>query len=211
MFVVPSNFSRRDFLARMGTGFGALALSALARQGARASETGRPLLDPLNPFAPRLPAIAPRAQSVIFLFMVGGPSHVDTFDRKPLLQKLEGKPVPDAIRKAVEATRHANVFKGCKEELMASPYQWAQHGQSGMWPEMSARPPAGRARCPFCAALRHAGQGRLGCARRSGEESQSPCALDGSGLRGIARGSETAGVAGFNARQSGRANSAAPR
>src|SRR6185436_12639184 len=91
-----------------------------------------PLIDPLNPFLPRRPHFAPRAKSVIFLFMVGGPSQVDTFDYKPELQKLHGKPTPASIKKAVEATRHANVFHGCKDELFASPFKFSQHGQSGM-------------------------------------------------------------------------------
>jgi len=131
---MPFNRSRRYFLGRMGAGFGALALSALWRLEARAA-SGKPAveLDPLNPFAPRSPHFAPRAKSVIFLFMVGGPSHVDTFDYKPELQKLDGKPVPDSIKKAVQATKHANVFHGCKDELMASPYKFTQHGRSGLW------------------------------------------------------------------------------
>ena len=81
MFAGPSHGSRREFLGRMGTGFGAVALSALWRLEAQAA-SGKPAvkLDPLNPFAPRQPHFAPRAKSVIFLFMVGGPSHVDTFD-----------------------------------------------------------------------------------------------------------------------------------
>jgi hypothetical protein len=113
----------------MGAGFGALALHALSRLEAAEKQPR----DPLRPFAPRLPQFAPRAKSVIFLFMVGGPSQVDTFDYKPELQKLAGKPVPAAIRKAVEATKHANVFHGCKDELLASPYQFRQSGQSGLW------------------------------------------------------------------------------
>ena len=135
MLLAPWNGSRRRFLERMGAGFGAAAFSALAREEARgASPAGRRVeIDPLNPFAPRPTHFAPRAKSVIFLFLVGGPSHVDTFDYKPLLQKLDGKPVPGAIRKAVEATKHANVFHGCKDELMASPYAWRQHGASGLW------------------------------------------------------------------------------
>jgi len=64
---------------------------------------------------------------------VGGPSQVDTFDYKPELQKLAGKPVPESLKKAVLATRHANVFHGCKDELLASPFSFAQHGRSGMW------------------------------------------------------------------------------
>jgi hypothetical protein len=132
MFAVPCNCSRRHFLGRMGAGFGTLALGALARLDAHAAGRG-PHIDPLNPFAPRQPDFRPRAKSVIFLFMVGGPSQVDTFDYKPELQRLNGKPVPESLRKAVEATRFANVFHGCKDEMMASPYKFAQHGQSGMW------------------------------------------------------------------------------
>ncbi|HRI13172.1 MAG TPA: DUF1501 domain-containing protein [Verrucomicrobiota bacterium] len=116
----------------MGAGFGAFALGALSLLDARAA---RPAvdLDPLNPFAPRRPQFRPRAKSVIFLYLVGGPSPVDTFDYKPLLQQLDGKPVPESLRKAVEATRFANVFHGCKDELMASPFRFSQHGQSGIW------------------------------------------------------------------------------
>ena len=111
-----------------------MALGALTRLDARAeSHAKRVLLDPLNPFKERSPDFAPRAKSVIFLFMVGGPSQVDTFDYKPVLQKLNAQPVPESIRKATEATRFANVFHGCKDELMASPYSWKQHGQTGMW------------------------------------------------------------------------------
>ena len=134
MFLHGAPGSRREFLVRTGAGFGALAMGALLRSDARGEQPFKPpAIDPLNPFAARKPHFAPKAKSVIFLFMVGGPSHVDTFDYKPELQKLNGKPVPDSIKKAVEATKFANVFHGCKEELMSSPFKFAQHGQSGMW------------------------------------------------------------------------------
>ncbi len=133
MFLGAPTNSRRQFLHQMGAGFGAVALSALWRLEAQAAGKPAVELDPLNPFAARPPHFAPRAKSVIFLFMVGGPSHVDTFDYKPALQKLNGKPVPDSIRKAVNATKFANVFHGCKDELMGSPYKFSQHGQSGLW------------------------------------------------------------------------------
>jgi hypothetical protein len=126
----PAIHSRRDFLLRSGGGFGALAMSALMRSQVHAAA---PVIDPLNPFAPRRPQFAPKAKSVIFLYLVGGPSPVDTFDYKPELQKLAGKPVPGSVRKAVEATRFANVFHGCKDELLASPFSFKQFGQSGMW------------------------------------------------------------------------------
>jgi hypothetical protein len=130
----PFDYSRRDFLMRTGAGFGALALGALMRLDAQGAQALKgPVIDPLNPYAPRKPHFAPKARSVIFLFMVGGPSHVDTFDYKPELQKLNGKPVPDSIKKAVQTTRFANVFHGCKEELMASPFKFQQYGQSRMW------------------------------------------------------------------------------
>ncbi len=126
----PRKGSRRLFLERLGAGFGSLACSALSASQAAAAPVA---VDALRPFAARLPSLVPRARSVIFLFMVGGPSQVDTFDYKPLLQRLNGKPVPESFRRAVEGTRHANVFHGCKDELMASPYSWRQYGQTGTW------------------------------------------------------------------------------
>src|SRR5438045_4220567 len=132
MFVSGYHHSRRDFLARAGAGFGGLAFGALSLLEARGDHAKVRKLDPLNPFAPREPDFKPTAKSVIFLFMVGGPSHVDTFDYKPELQKLNGKQVPESYKKAVEATKFANVFHGCKEELLASPWEFKPYGQSGL-------------------------------------------------------------------------------
>jgi Protein of unknown function (DUF1501) len=129
----PCNCGRRDFLRLSGAGFGALAFSALRQLEAANSPARSPALDPLQPFAPRPPHFRPRAKSVIFLYLVGGPSHVDTFDYKPTLQKLSGQPVPTSIRKAVEASKHGNVFRDCKDELLASPFKFSQCGRSGMW------------------------------------------------------------------------------
>ncbi len=125
--------SRRDFLTRVGGGFGALALSAMLQRDLRAANPPAVEIDPISPFAPRPTHFAPTAKSVIFLYMVGGPSQIDTFDYKPALQTLSGKPVPESIRSALRASKHANVFEGCKDEIMGSPYKWAQHGQSGKW------------------------------------------------------------------------------
>jgi hypothetical protein len=125
--------SRRDFLSSAGAGFGAVALQALGAWNASGADSSPSGLDPLNLLAARPPHFQARAKSVIFLFLVGGPSPVDTFDYKPILQKLNGQPVPAPIREAVMATKHANVFHSCKDELMASPFQFAQHGHSGMW------------------------------------------------------------------------------
>ena len=142
MFLDCAHCSRRSFLHRVGGGFGALALGALMHPNAFSANSPAVHIDPVNPFLPRQPHFAPRAKSVIFLFMVGGPSHVDTFDYKPELQKLDGKAVPEQFKKALKESKHANVFQGCKDELMGSPFKWSQHGQNGMWvselyPEMA--------------------------------------------------------------------------
>ena len=136
-----SSSARRAFLRSLGGGFGALACNALASRwqgfGSLASggAYGSPIegLDPMNPMRVRKGDFAAKAKSVIFLFMVGGPSQIDTFDYKPQLQKLDGKGVPESLRRALEGTKHANVFHGCDDHLLASPFGFQQYGQSGMW------------------------------------------------------------------------------
>jgi hypothetical protein len=71
--------------------------------------------------------LKPRAKNVIFLFMEGGPSHLDLFDPKPLLNKLAGQPLPDSFGSVITAMGEA------KSPLLASQRQWKQHGQSGLW------------------------------------------------------------------------------
>src|SRR4051794_6673890 len=89
--------SRRDFLARAGAGFGLVALAAL-EDGRAAAPPTHSAHGPLSPKKPHFPATA---KSVIWLFMDGGPSHVDTFDPKPQLTKLHGKPLPDSFTRPV--------------------------------------------------------------------------------------------------------------
>lgn len=115
------NVTRRDAL-RSGAGFGFLALSAMladALQTAPAAAAG-PADHPLAPKAPHFPA---RAKRVIFLFMKGGPSHVDTFDHKPLLERDDGKPFPFA-KPRVQFTETGN--------LMKSPWKFDKYGESGL-------------------------------------------------------------------------------
>jgi len=112
--------SRRDFLFRSGIGLGAIALqSLLARESAAV-----PVASPL---AARLPHFTPRARNVIFLFMEGGPSHLDLFDPKPLLNKLAGKPLPDSFGSVLTAMGES------RAPLLASKRSWKQHGESGLW------------------------------------------------------------------------------
>src|SRR3982750_1663815 len=80
--------SRRDMLARCGTGLGLVGLAAVAADGR--DQPGRSP-DPLAPKPPHFPG---KAKHVVHLFMNGGPSHVDTFDPKPALAKFHGKPLP---------------------------------------------------------------------------------------------------------------------
>ncbi len=122
---------RRDFLLRAGAGFGGLALAGLMSEAARAeAPRARPIIDPSRPLAIRPPHFAPKAKRVIFLFMYGSPSQVDTFDYKPDLLRLDGKPVPESFKKADKV---GGVFNACKDELMAGPWKWKRHGQSGLW------------------------------------------------------------------------------
>lgn len=117
--MTSNTFSRRHLLQRAGGGFGALALSALleGKSGAASS---------LNPFAPKRPAFMGKAKSIIWIFTNGGPSQVDTWDYKPELQKRDGKPLDGFDPKT-------GFFPGAVGPLMASPFKFARHGQSGTW------------------------------------------------------------------------------
>ena len=83
---------RREFLRDIGGGFTSVALTGmLAKEGFFNKAHGATLDSYANPLAPQESMIAPKAKSVIFLFMYGGPSHMDTFDYKPELYPLDGK------------------------------------------------------------------------------------------------------------------------
>ena len=77
--------TRRRLLHTMGTGFGSAALAHVLQANT---------VNSANPLAPRAPHFAPKAKHVIFLFLNGGPSQVDTFDPKPMLTKFNGQPMP---------------------------------------------------------------------------------------------------------------------
>src|SRR3954467_11180404 len=84
--------TRREFLWQAGAGFTGVALAGLLDKVGFISRSA--LASSANPLAPRPAPFAPKAKSVIFLFMYGGPSHVDTFDYKPKLYELDGKSIP---------------------------------------------------------------------------------------------------------------------
>ena len=107
--------SRRDFLQQSGAGFGSLALSWLLNNEANAANL--PLLEHHRA----------RAKSVIWLFMEGGPSHLDLVDPKPMLNKYAGKPLPESFPEPITAMGE----KG--SPLLEAPRTWQRHGESGLW------------------------------------------------------------------------------
>ncbi|NUM52522.1 MAG: DUF1501 domain-containing protein [Candidatus Hydrogenedentes bacterium] len=112
---------RRDFLRKSAFGFGAAALGSLLARDATASS--------VNPLAPRGTHFPARADRVIFLFMTGGPSHMDTFDPKPALTKFDGQALPDSFN--VDGL-DLQFMKATDGKLMASPFPFTKHGQSGL-------------------------------------------------------------------------------
>ena len=103
--------TRRDWLNTMGTGFGMTAFAGMLGATTNA-----------NPLAPKAPHFKPRAKNVIFLFLNGGPSQVDTFDPKPMLDKFNGKPIPAGNLKTERKTGN----------LLKSPFEFKHYGESGI-------------------------------------------------------------------------------
>lgn len=112
-------YSRRDMLRASACGFGQVMLAALAARRALADSSAASI-----PQALRAPHLPPRARRVIFLFMWGGPSHVDLFDPKPRLNADSGKPLSgDSVGSKQKQVGTA----------LGSPFKFARHGQSGIW------------------------------------------------------------------------------
>ncbi len=106
------NITRREALRTMGSGFGMMSLAGLLPEASQAA----------GPLAARTPHFPPKAKHVIFLFLNGGPSQVDTFDPKPMLTKYHGKPMPTPNLRTERRTGN----------LLASPFQFKKCGQSGI-------------------------------------------------------------------------------
>ncbi len=123
---------RRDFMLHGSSGFSALVLSDLLAAESRAVEQHA-----VNPLAPRPPHIPGTAKSVIFLFMQGGPSHLETFDYKPALQKYDGQLLPESLRDFDLAQ-----INTADAQVMAPQFSFRKHGASGqeiscLFPELS--------------------------------------------------------------------------
>ncbi|MHC4878000.1 MAG: DUF1501 domain-containing protein [Planctomycetota bacterium] len=104
--------SRREFLQTAGCGFGAIVLAALESNAAQSAS---------------LPHRRTKAKNIIFLFMEGGPSHLDTFDRKPLLNRLAGQSLPDSFKPPLTAAGEA------RSPLLECRRTWRRYGESGLW------------------------------------------------------------------------------
>jgi hypothetical protein len=113
--------SRREFLASAGSGFGLLALAGLLRQENRLGAA-----EAVNPLAPKSSHFPARAKSVIWLFMNGGPSHVDTWDYKPELARRDGQELKGF-------DKNTGFFTDQVGPVMKSPFKFTQQGQSGAW------------------------------------------------------------------------------
>ncbi len=125
----PAMGSRRDFLRRAGSGFGLIALADLL--GGRgllpsAVHGATPASNYISPLAPHAGHFAAKAKSVIWLFMNGGPSQVDTWDYKPELAKRDGKELEGF-------DKNTGFFTEQVGPVMKSPFQFRQHGECGKW------------------------------------------------------------------------------
>ena len=133
---LPTSIARRAFLQTTGVSLGSMALSSLLTQdGVAADPSGK--LAPkwtgaLNPLH-----FAPKAKRVIWLYMAGGMTHIDTFDNKPKLAELHGQPMPESITKGQQIAQ----LQGQKLNCFAPQHPFKQWGQSGqsmaeIWPHL---------------------------------------------------------------------------
>lgn len=119
--------NRRDFLGRFAMGLGGAALAGIVNREARASSSD------VNPFKGTLPAphLVPKANRIIYLFMSGGPSQLDLFDYKPLLNEMNGKDLPASVRMGQRLTGMSG--NQATLPLAGSIFKFAKHGKSEAW------------------------------------------------------------------------------
>ena len=117
--------TRREFIWQTGAGFTSVALAALLDGDGFFGKMAKAEAPPRNPLAPKKPHHAPKAKSVIFLYMYGGPSHIDTFDYKPGMKNMDGKTV------AVNTFGRGGRKNGGR--IVEPKWNFKQYGQSGKW------------------------------------------------------------------------------
>jgi Protein of unknown function (DUF1501) len=119
------NSTRRHLFQQCGIGVGSIALTKLFSQDLVAKDTQ---LKP--PLAPKKPHFKPKAKNIIFLFMAGGPSQLETFEYKPKLTELNGEPIPDSY---TEGKRFAFMDSSHRRNLLGTKRAFQQYGQNGAW------------------------------------------------------------------------------
>ncbi|MGE0755982.1 MAG: DUF1501 domain-containing protein [Pirellulaceae bacterium] len=123
-------FSRRHWLESVACGFGSLAAAGLAAQAGLAAPAPRNSAPSVgHPLAPKLPHFPARAKRIIFLFMQGGVSHVDSFDYKPLLEQKDGEQMPFDDARVIANTG----MRGTAQRVMKSPWKFRPYGECGHW------------------------------------------------------------------------------
>lgn len=118
--------TRRHFLSRCTMGLGGMAVGSMMAGDTHAVDS-QAVVDPMKPKAPHFPA---KAKNVIFLFMAGGPSQLDTFEHKPQLTALNGKPIPESF---IAGKRFAFMDSSHRTDLLATRRSFAQYGETGTW------------------------------------------------------------------------------
>ena len=121
-YTSTAGWNRRDWLKGTGMGLGSMALADL--MSSQAQGAGGAAM-------PGLPHFAPKAKRVIFLFMSGGLSQLESFDPKPILNKRMGEEMPASLRQGKELLGMSKFQASFK--LAGSPFKFQQHGQSGAW------------------------------------------------------------------------------
>ena len=117
--------TRREFLWQAGGGFGATALASMLSADGFFSSADAADQEYRSPLAAKPPHFAPKAKSVIFLFMYGGPSHIDTFDRKPIMKGMDGK--------TVKVKTHGRGGHRDSGRIVEPRWDFHQHGECGKW------------------------------------------------------------------------------
>jgi len=120
--------TRRHLFSQCTMGIGSIALASLLADGKLTANDGSKSSS--NPLAPRPPHFAPKAKNVIFLFMAGGPSQLETFDYKPRLNELSGKPIPESF---IAGKRFAFMSSSHRTDLLGFHPKFQQYGKNGTW------------------------------------------------------------------------------
>ena len=122
--------SRRECLNRMALGLGGIALADLLSRNASAAPAAVAPL-PGRPALPGLPHFAAKAKRIIYLFQSGGPSQLDLYDYKPLLNQRHGEQLPDSVRGSQRLTGMSSNQSSIP--IAGSPFKFSRYGQSGAW------------------------------------------------------------------------------